>query len=1051
MVVSPLRNVLDDQLEAPQTNADSTMQANTATQVCIFCALRFPATLSKRTVRWRSLHSSSSSRRPAQTATAVQESDQPSPSQESQWNTPRHENEPSSARPSTQQLEETRRNLSSLFQSTARPQKSPAAFSNATRRTPDDESGDYPGTSSRPPTYRIRYGAQSLGQPLQHSRVREPAPERDDWRSQEPQRVGLRGRQLRPPDEDDSKLSWSQLRRKPRREISVSGIEEGGNGANRNSRHAESKDRPAEASHEFVSFTAVRPSIFKPQHQPGAWESLATRSAESPQPARSGTRERPQSFGLIGRPRRVAPVRKDSEITAEPEPDAAVQEVGIPSPVHELSYTRQRPKSARGSSRRDRYEAFETDSQTSRYPESNRKKGRPRHTMREDDEEEDDRWADFEYDEEYTTARQEKKDRKKQRKQEKAQEKSKASRHQIVLPEFISIGNLASALKVRVEDFSNKLTVMGFEDVSNHHLIDGETAGLIAQEFNFNPIIPSKDSEDDIVALPSPTDTSQLMSRPPVVTIMGHVDHGKTTLLDWLRKSSVAATEHGGITQHIGAFTVPMSSGRTITFLDTPGHAAFLDMRARGANVTDIVILVVAADDSVKPQTVEAIKHAKAAKVPIIVAINKMDKEDANSERVKQDLARHGIEVEDFGGDTQTVCVSGKTGLGMEDMEESVIAQADILDVKADTSGQVEGWVLEATSKKSGKVATVLVRRGTLSVGDVLVAGQTWTRVKTLRNEAGALVDFAPPGTPVEVDGWREQPDAGAEVLQAVDEQRARRAVEVRITRAESEKLAADVIAMNETRHAEEMKREREKAIENGKLDPDLEPSTSASSAPGFTEVPFVLRADVSGSVEAIQASVLALGNSEVRPSILRSSFGPLSETDVDLAATAGGHLMSFNQPVDGNIKRMAEKAGVRVLDSSIIYRLTDEVKTLLEEKLPPLVISRVTGEAEVAEVFEISLKGKKKLPVAGCRVRNGVITKGSKVKVLRGKEVVYDGRSHHIPPDTLRQLVLIIFRTPYLSQAPQKRHDGNAQRYRVRSRLRRIRRLSIRRPGAML
>ena len=577
-------------------------------------------------------------------------------------------------------------------------------------------------------------------------------------------------------------------------------------------------------------------------------------------------------------------------------------------------------------------------------------------------------------------------ERRQQRKREKMLKKAKNSTIPILLPEYISIGSLARALRIRVEDFADKLMDLGFQDLGNDHIIDAETAGLIAGEFNFDPILPKATISEDIVALPPPDDTSRLLARPPVITIMGHVDHGKTTLLDWLRKSSVAASEHGGITQHIGAFTVSMPSGRIITFLDTPGHAAFLDMRARGANVTDIVILVVAADDSVKPQTIEAIKHAKAAKVPIMVAINKVDKEGANPERVKQDLARHGIEVEDFGGETQTVSVSGKTGQGMEELEDAVIALADVLDVRADATGQVEGWVLEATKKKSGKVATVLVRRGTLTPGTILVAGQTWTRVRSLRNEAGVVVASAGPGTPIEVDGWREQPDAGAEALQAPDEQRARRVVEFRKEDVESRRMAEDVASLNEARQSEELRRERELS---GKADADA--SKAETSTPGLTEVPFVLRADVSGSVEALEAAVLSLGNSEVRARVLRSAVGPLSPSDVDHAAAVKGHLISFNTPIDGNIIQQAEKAGVKVLDESVIYKLVDEVKSVLEEKLPPSVSSKVTGEAEVAQVFEISVKGGK-LPVAGVRVRNGVMKKGEKVRISRKGEVVYDG-----------------------------------------------------------
>ena len=281
---------------------------------------------------------------------------------------------------------------------------------------------------------------------------------------------------------------------------------------------------------------------------------------------------------------------------------------------------------------------------------------------------------------------------------------------------------------------------------------------------------------------------------------MGHVDHGKTTLLDWLRKSSVAASEHGGITQHIGAFSVVMPSGKSITFLDTPGHAAFLDMRRRGADLTDIVILVVAADDSVKPQTIEAIKHAKQANVPMIVAINKMDKEGVNPEKVKQDLARHSVDVEDYGGDVQAIPVSGKTGLGMLDLEEAVVTLSELLDHRADVEGNAEGWVVEATTKKAGRVATVLVKRGTVRPGDILVAGTTWTRIKTLKNEAGTLIDEATPGMPVEIDGWREQPEAGSEVLQAPSEQHAKDVVDYRLERSDVKKLGQDTAAINVSR-----------------------------------------------------------------------------------------------------------------------------------------------------------------------------------------------------------------------------------------------------------
>lgn len=591
-------------------------------------------------------------------------------------------------------------------------------------------------------------------------------------------------------------------------------------------------------------------------------------------------------------------------------------------------------------------------------------------------------------------------ERKEQRKRAKAAQKAAAPPTPIYLPEFISVSNLADVLKVRVEDFLYKMKELGFEEMNNDHVLDAETAGLVAAEFNCEPII-DREEDRDIHPLPPAEDKSLLSTRPPVVTIMGHVDHGKTTLLDYLRKSSVAASEHGGITQHIGAFSVLMPGGRLVTFLDTPGHEAFLSMRQRGANVTDIVILVVAADDSVKPQTIEAIKHARAAKVPMIVAVNKIDREDSDVEKVKQDLARYGVEIEDYGGDTQVVCVSGKTGQGMEELEDAAVALADILDMRAETDGQAEGWVLEATTKKAGRVATILVRRGTLRPGDVIVAGKSWARVRSLRNEAGTMVALAGPGTPVEIDGWREQPAAGDEVIQAPDEQKAKSVVDYRLEVLERTRLAADMEVFNEARRLEQEKRDQlEKAAELAVANPEAPAEANAqesipptaATAPTFQEVFFIIKGDVSGSVEAVTNSVSALGNSEVRPHILRSGVGPVTEFDIDHAAVAKGHIINFNTTIEGPIQRMAEVKDVQILDHSIIYRLTDDVRRTLGEKLPAIVKQRVLGEAEIGQLFEINTKGRVMVPIAGCRVRNGVIGRTSKIRVLRGKEIVYDG-----------------------------------------------------------
>lgn len=584
---------------------------------------------------------------------------------------------------------------------------------------------------------------------------------------------------------------------------------------------------------------------------------------------------------------------------------------------------------------------------------------------------------------------------KKRRKAEKAAMKASAPTP-ILLPEYISISNLAVALRIRYEDFVERLEELGYEETSHDYILNSEDSGLIAMEFNFEAIIDRGYSED-LTAREPAVDPASLPPRPPVVTIMGHVDHGKTTLLDWLRKSSVAATEHGGITQHIGAFSVPMPSGKTITFLDTPGHAAFLSMRQRGANVTDIVILVVAADDSVKPQTIEAINHAKSAKVPIIVAINKVDKPEIHIDRVKQDLARHGVEIEDFGGDTQVVCVSGKTGQGMDDLEEAAITLSEILDMRAETDGPAEGWVLEASIKSMGKVATVLVRRGTVRPGDFIVAGNTWARIRCLRNEAGVEIEEAGPGTPVEIDGWREQPVAGDEVLQAPDEAKAKSVVDYRLEKIDRDKMAEDMEAVNLTRKADQDKREKEKEAASlasrAKDEEDTDaPVLEEEKKNSSKTVYFIVKGDVSGSVEAVIDSVSQVGNNEVAPHILRAGVGQLSEFDVEHAAAAKGHLINFNTPVDPHIARLADQNKVSILDYNIIYRLVDGVKEELSKHLAPLVTQRVTGEAEIAQAFDIKMKRRQVKSIAGCKIRNGAISRSSKVRVLRNDKKVFDG-----------------------------------------------------------
>ncbi|KAI7232890.1 initiation factor 2 [Hortaea werneckii] len=623
-----------------------------------------------------------------------------------------------------------------------------------------------------------------------------------------------------------------------------------------------------------------------------------------------------------------------------------------------------------------------------------------------DEEEDDDSGAARE---EARARKAEKREREQARKEEKqaqaADRKAKQleDRHKLNLPEFINVATLAQTLGVRYEQFVRRLERLGYDDIFPGKVLNSEISGLIAMEYDFEPVFESTapDAEDrDLKARPEVEDKSFLPVRPPVVTIMGHVDHGKTTILDYMRKSSVAAGEAGGITQHIGAFSVPLAeSGRKVTFLDTPGHAAFLAMRQRGANVTDIVILVVAGDDSVKPQTLEALKHAKAAGVPMIVAVNKMDKEGADLQRVKQDLARHGVEIEDFGGETQVVPVSGKTGLGMDELEENVVTLSEILDHRAETDGPVEGWILEATTKKAGRVATVLVRRGTLRQGSTIVAGKTWARVRSLHNEGGQAVQEVGPGMPVEVDGWRDQPMAGDEVLQAPSEQKATDVVEFREEKAERERTAQDMEAINSARRSEQEKREKERLAKQGEeqkadgteTDQDnakaLQDLESSSSDSGHISIPFIIKADVSGSAEAVAAYILSVSSPLISPRILRSAVGPINPSDIELAAAAQGHLISFNLPANEPMKAQAQSRGVKVLENNIIYRVLDDVRGVLEENLPPVINQRVLGEAEISAAFEIGVGGRKKMKIAGCTITSLKNVKKDVQEMRKGTE----------------------------------------------------------------
>jgi len=494
-------------------------------------------------------------------------------------------------------------------------------------------------------------------------------------------------------------------------------------------------------------------------------------------------------------------------------------------------------------------------------------------------------------------------------------------------------------------------------------VIDADTAELVATEYGH---VVKRVAESDVLEglVGAKDEEGALVPRPPVVTVMGHVDHGKTSLLDALRKTDVVAGEAGGITQHIGAYQISLKSGQKITFLDTPGHAAFTQMRARGAKVTDLVILVVAADDGVMPQTVEAIAHAKAAHVPMIVAVNKIDKGDANPTRVKTELLQHEIQVEDLGGDVQSVEVSATKGTGLDKLEEAILLQAEILDLKANPDRAAEGAVVEAKLDKGrGPVATVLVQRGTLKVGDIVVAGAEWGRVRLLANERGETVQSAGPSTPIEVLGLSAPPEAGDEMVVVESEARAREVAEYR---------------------ARKRREQRQASSSRQTLDQLLKTREAGEKR----MLPLVLKTDVQGSSEAIQGALAKLGTDEVGVQILQSGVGGITESDVILAHASGAGVFGFNVRANNMARDRAKRDGVEIRYYNIIYNLVDDVKAALSGLLTPETREKFLGNAEILEVFNISKVGK----VAGCKVTEGSVRRGAKVRLIRDDVVIHEG-----------------------------------------------------------
>ena len=532
----------------------------------------------------------------------------------------------------------------------------------------------------------------------------------------------------------------------------------------------------------------------------------------------------------------------------------------------------------------------------------------------------------------------------------------------IIVPETITVSDLANRMARRTVDVIKVLMKNGMMATPSD-VIDADTAELVAAEYGH---VVKRVAESDVLAgLTGEQDAVEtLVSRPPVVTVMGHVDHGKTSLLDALRKTDVVAGEAGGITQHIGAYQVHLKGGAKITFLDTPGHAAFTQMRARGAKVTDLIILVVAADDGVMPQTVEAIAHAKAAGVPIIVAVNKIDKGDANPTRVKTELLQYEIQVEDMGGEVQVVEVSATKGTNLDKLEEAILLQAEILDLKSNPDRAAEGAVVEAKLDKGrGPVATVLIQRGTLKVGDIVVAGSEWGRVRLLVNERGESVPSAGPSTPIEVLGLSAAPEAGDEMVVVENEARAREVAEYRGRKRRESRQAS-----NSRQTLDQLLKTRE-AGEKRLL-------------------PLVMKTDVQGSSEAIQGALAKLGTDEVGAQILQSGVGGITESDVILAHASGAAVLGFNVRANNQARDRAKRDGVEIRYYNIIYNLVDDVKAALSGMLTPETREKFLGNAEILEVFNISKVGK----VAGCKITEGVMRRGSKVRLIRDNVVIHEG-----------------------------------------------------------
>ncbi|MGN0929153.1 MAG: translation initiation factor IF-2 [Alphaproteobacteria bacterium] len=533
--------------------------------------------------------------------------------------------------------------------------------------------------------------------------------------------------------------------------------------------------------------------------------------------------------------------------------------------------------------------------------------------------------------------------------------------HEVILPETISVKELAIRMAEKSSDVIKTMMKLGIMATINQ-IIDADTAELIVMEFG-HTVKRVSDSDIEKEILTEDTKSENLESRPPVVTVMGHVDHGKTSLLDAFRKTDVVSGEAGGITQHIGAYQIKSKSGRKITFIDTPGHEAFSAMRARGVNITDIVILVVAANDGIMPQTVEAINHAKAANVPMIVAINKIDLPDANPEKVRMDLLQQGVVVEKMGGEVLDVEISAKQKINLDKLEELILLQADMLELKADYNGNVKGAVIEAKMEKGkGSIATILIQKGTLKKGDIFVSGSSTGRVRELLDEYGKKVTEATPSKPVVVLGFEGTPVAGDDFVVVESEAKAREVSDYRKRKEKERQMIAKKSNWQELFQN----------IKEGRAE----------------TLPVIIKADTQGSAEAIAESLIKIPSEKVQVKVMHSGVGGINESDVTLAKTTGAVIIAFNVRANTNAKEQAHHDEVDIRYYSIIYNIIDDVKVLMSGLLAPITKETFIGYADVLQVFNAG-----KAKAAGCKVTEGIVKKGCGVRMLRDNIVIFEGK----------------------------------------------------------